>query len=136
MGRVVAHPHRIHVASERGAVTLWGTAAESEVRKLVRAVETMPGVVEVLNHIERREPAEPVESNSLKQARHETLLHWSPAARLVTGAAGAAVAIYGWKRTDRIGVSLSLLGTGLAAASTMKRNPHQCADLRSVRLLG
>jgi uncharacterized membrane protein len=124
MGRVVEHPHRIHVASERGSVTLWGAAAESEVRKLVHAVETMPGVIEVLNHIERREPAEPVESNSLKHAHHETLLDWSPAARLLAGAAGASIAVYGWRRKDRLGVSLSLLGAGLAAASTMKRNLH------------
>jgi uncharacterized membrane protein len=77
-----------------------------------------------LNHIERLEPAEPVESNPLKQAHHETLLHWSPAARLAAGVAGAGIAIYGWKRKDRLGVSLSLLGAGLSAASTMKRNLH------------
>src|SRR5215468_10074000 len=33
MGRIVAYPHRIHVASEDGTVTLWGAAAESEVCK-------------------------------------------------------------------------------------------------------
>jgi len=126
MGRIVAHPHRIHVASEGGTVTLWGAAAESEVRKLVRAVETMPGVVEILNHLERSEAAEPVaqDANFLKQAHQETLLQWSPAARLVAGVAGAGIAVYGWKRKDRLGVSLSFLGAGLAAASTMKRNLH------------
>jgi uncharacterized membrane protein len=126
MGRIVAHPHRIHVASEGGTVTLWGAAAEKEMRKLVRAVETMPGVVEILNHLERLEPAEPVaqDSNFLKQAHQETLLQWSPAARLVAGVSGAGIAVYGWKRKDRLGVSLSLLGAGLAAASTMKRNLH------------
>src|SRR5262249_1793224 len=126
MGRIVAHPHRIHVASERGTVSLWGAAAENEVRKLVHAVETMPGVVEILNHLERLEPAEPVakESNPLKQAHHETLLHWSPAARLVTGVAGASIAVYGWKSQDRLGVSLSSPGAALAAATTLKRNLH------------
>jgi uncharacterized membrane protein len=126
MGRIVAHPHRIHVASEGGTVTLWGAAAEKEMRKLVRAVETMAGVVEILNHLERLEPAEPVaeDSHFLKQAHQETLLQWSPAARLVAGVSGAGIAVYGWKRKDRLGVSLSLLGAGLAAASTMKRNLH------------
>jgi uncharacterized membrane protein len=126
MGRIVAQPHRIHVASENGAVTLWGAAAESDVRNLVHTVENMPGVVEILNHLERREPDDHdgQEFNSLKQAHRETLLHWSPAARLVAGIAGAGIAIYGWKRKDRLGVSLSFLGTGLAAASTMKRNLH------------
>jgi uncharacterized membrane protein len=126
MGRIVAHPHRIHVASEGGAVTLWGTAREPEIRKLIRAVEAMRGVTQILNHLEPNEQKEPIsrETNFLKQAHQETLLHLNPVARLVAGVAGASIAVYGWKRKDRLGVSLSLCGAGLAAASTMKRNLH------------
>lgn len=126
MGRIVARPHGIHVASERGAVTLWGTATVSEARKLIRAVENMPGVVEVLNHLEPDEVKPQVAGplNSVKQAHRETQLNLSPAARLAAGAAGAAVAAYGWKRKDSLGISLSVLGAGLAAVSTMKRNLH------------
>jgi uncharacterized membrane protein len=125
MGRVVGHPHRIHVASCDGAVTLWGTATDYEIRKLIHTVEAMPGVVEVLNHIEPREDQAPAaEPNVLQQARQETLLNWSPAARMIVGAAGSATAAYGWKRKDSLGVSLAVLGAGLAAASTMKRNVH------------
>lgn len=125
MGRIVAHPHRIHVASERGVVALWGVARESEIRNLIHALDTMPGVAEVLNHLEPDITKEPgSESISLKQAHQETLLAWSPAARLAAGAAGTAIAAYGWKRKDRLGVSLAFLGAGLAAASTMKRNLH------------
>jgi uncharacterized membrane protein len=86
----------------------------------------MPGVVEVLNHLEPGEAEPPVAaaSNTVKQAHRETLLNLSPAARLAAGVGGAAVAAYGWKRKDRLGISLSVLGAGLAAASTMKRNLH------------
>jgi uncharacterized membrane protein len=126
MGRIVARPHRIHVASEGGAVTLWGTTTESEARKLIRAVETMPGVVEVLNHLEPDEakPQAAGASNSVKEAHRETLLNLSPAVRLAAAVGGTAVAAYGWKRKDRLGISLSVLGVGLAAATTMKRNLH------------
>jgi uncharacterized membrane protein len=125
MGRIVAHPHRIHVASSDGAVTLWGTATDYEIRKLIHTVEAMAGVVEVLNHLEPREvQAPPVEPNALQQAHHEISLNWSPAARIVAGAAGSAAAAYGWKRKDSLGLSLALLGAGVAVASTMKKNLH------------
>jgi uncharacterized membrane protein/osmotically-inducible protein OsmY len=126
LGRTVAHPRGIHVVSDNGVVTLWGAAAEPEIRRLIRTVESMPGVAEVLNHLEPHEATEPAapESSSLRQARHETLLNWSPAARLCAGTAGAALAVYGWKRKDRLGLSLSALGVGMAAASTMEKNLH------------
>jgi uncharacterized membrane protein len=106
-------------------VTLWGTATENEIGKLIYMVKAVPGVAEVLNHLEPREvhnaPAEP---NVLQQAHRETLLNWSPAARMVVGAAGAAAAAYGCKRKDSLGLSLSLVGGGLAVASTLRRNVH------------
>lgn len=123
MGRIVTHPHRTHVASEGGVVTLWGVAKESEIRKLIYALHSMPGVAEVLNHLEP-DTDRGTESISLKQAHQETLLAWSPTARLAAGAAGTAIAAYGWKRKDRLGVFLAFLGAGLAVASTMKRNLH------------
>jgi len=94
-------------------------------------VESMPGVVEVLNHIEPHEANEAAaqESPTLKQAHHETMLNWSPAARVCAGTAGAALAVYGWKRRDPLGISLSLLGAGLAAASTLEKNVHSILAL-------
>jgi uncharacterized membrane protein/osmotically-inducible protein OsmY len=126
MGRIVLHPHRIHVASDDGVVTLWGSASEYEGRTLVHVVQAIAGVKEVMNHLEIHENSEPTmpEPNAYKQARRETLLGWSPSKRLLAGMAGTAAAIYGWKRKDSLGVCVSLLGAGLAAASTMERNVH------------
>jgi len=131
MGRIVAHPHGIHVVSDGGAVTLWGIAAEGEIRGLVHAVESMHGVTEVLNHLEPHEANEPAarESTVLKQARDETMLNWSPATRICVGTAGAALAVYGWKRKDPLGISLSMLGAGMAAASTLEKNIHSILAL-------
>jgi uncharacterized membrane protein len=94
--------------------------------RLSRGVKTIPGIREVINHIEIREGEETLarEISPFKQAREDTLLNWSPAKRLLAGMAGTAVAIYGLKRRDPVGVSISLLGAGLTAASTMKKNVH------------
>jgi uncharacterized membrane protein len=125
MGRIVAQPHKIHVVSDDGVVTLWGVASQEDTRRLVHAVQTMPGIRNVVNHLEIHEGNEPAPASSpFAHARRETLLNWSPSKRLAAGIAGTAAAIYGWKRKDALGVSVSLLGTGLAAASTMKRNVH------------
>lgn len=126
MGRIASHPRKIHVASDDGVVTLWGPASEDEMRKLAHVVQTMPGVKEVVNHLEVHEGNDPAtpEPSPFKHARQETLLNWSPSKRLLAGMAGTAAVIYGWRRKDRLGVSISLLGAGLAAASTLERNVH------------
>jgi uncharacterized membrane protein len=132
MGRVVAHPHKIHVVSDDGVVTLWGTATDEEALRLPRIVKNVPGVREVVNHLEAHEnkaekdekDAAPHEISVFKQARQETMLNWSPAQRLAAGIAGAAAVLYGLKRKDSLGVSISVLGAGLATASTLKKNVH------------
>jgi uncharacterized membrane protein len=126
MGRIVRHPHKIHVASDNGVVTLWGPASESEIRKLAHHVENMPGVRQVMNHLEPHEEIEPAaqEPSLYRKARRETLLNWSPAKRLIAGAAGTAAVLYGLRRNDRAGASLALVGAGLAAASASRKNVH------------
>jgi uncharacterized membrane protein len=126
MGRLVSHPHKIHVVSDDGVVTLWGTATEAETLRLSRCVKTIPGVREVINHLEIHEAEEAAapEISPFKQARQETLLNWSPTQRLLAGAAGTAAAIYGWRRKDPVGISISVLGAGLTTASTLKKNVH------------
>src|SRR5262245_1090161 len=39
--------------------------------------------------------------------------HWSPAARLLAGAAGGGLAVYGLKRRDALGAAVGSLGLGL-----------------------
>src|SRR5689334_13726156 len=35
MGRILSHPHKIHVASDRGTITLWGQSPVEEARELI-----------------------------------------------------------------------------------------------------
>ncbi len=127
MGRIVSRPHKIHVVSDDGVVTLWGPVSEVESRKLAHFAQTMPGVREVVNHLEIEEAANepgPAQPSPFQHAREATLLTWSPPQRLAAGIAGTAAAVYGLKRKDALGISISLLGAGLAATSTLKRNVH------------
>lgn len=126
IGRIVAHPHKVHVISDDGVVTLWGPVSQEESRRLATIARTMPGVREVINHLELREGGEPTiaEPNLFRRARQKTVLNWSPFERLLAAAAGTAACIYGLKRKDPMGLSISLLGTGLAATSMLKRNVH------------
>ncbi len=130
MGRIVSEPRKIHVASDGGTVTLWGLATENEANELVRTVEGMEGVNTVLDHLEAhaRVPAEH-EPDHYQRIRKQTLLNWSPAKRLLMGAAGSAAALYGMRRKDNVGLAISLLGTGLTATSMLERNPYSLLAL-------
>jgi uncharacterized membrane protein len=130
LGRIVSHPPDVHVASDHGTITLWGRAPNREIYAMVRTLGSMHGVREIRNHLEIHErPEAAADGNLFQRARHTTLHNWSPAKRAAVGTAGAAAAIYGWRRKDNLGVALSVLGSGLIAASAMKRNVHSVLAL-------
>jgi uncharacterized membrane protein len=131
MGRIVSCPHKIHVASDEGVVTLWGQASQDQAFQLARAVTGMRGVKDLRDHIEIRETeAEPPrQHDTLREARLATRLNWSPWRRLLTVVGGAAVAAYGWRRRDKLGFCLSAMGAGFAAQGWMKRNVYSVLAL-------
>jgi hypothetical protein len=55
LGRVVSHPHAIDVKATAGRVMLSGPIVQAEAKKLVRAVERVDGVREVVNALEEHE---------------------------------------------------------------------------------
>jgi len=131
LGRIVEQPHKIHVTSDDGVITLWGEANEHDARRLAHAVAAMPGVRGVHSHLEFHEPgaAAGKETDTFEHARHATLLRWSPAKRLLAGTAGAAAAVYGWRRKDGPGSLLALLGGALVAGSVSRKNVHSMLAL-------
>src|SRR5512146_263387 len=44
LGRLVEQPHKIHVTSDDGVITLWGEATEHDARRLAHAIAAMPGI--------------------------------------------------------------------------------------------
>ena len=121
MGRIVAHPRSIHVVCDRGIVTLWGMILGEELPRLIKAIEKVSGVTELVDHLEIVTPDElPTgQPDALRNARERVRLNWSPSKRLLVGAAGATLALQGWRRKDNI---LTLIGVGMMARSTMQNH--------------
>jgi uncharacterized membrane protein len=124
LGRAVSHPHAIDVESVDGIVTLRGPILQAEVPQLLRTVERVRGVREVINALEEHEEAGNVPS--LQGGKTPPGLQpdiwqrdWSPTTRLVVGTAGTALTGYGALRRDIPGVLLAAAGMGLVARAAM-----------------
>jgi BON domain len=121
MGRVVSHPHSITVTADNGRVTLSGPILTNEVEKMLICASSIPGVTGVENMLEPHEEAGDVPGLQGGHARHERseLLqeNWSPAARVIAGATGGALLLYGAKHPKVLGAAAGVLGAGLIARS-------------------
>jgi uncharacterized membrane protein len=120
LGRYVTHPHAIEVRAEGGRVTLAGPILADEVGGLLRAVSKVPGVTEIDDQLEPSPDADSIpalqggvrRSGDRFELRQE---HWSPTARLLVGAAGGGLAVFGARRRDALGATLSSLGLVMLA---------------------
>ncbi|HEU4509235.1 MAG TPA: BON domain-containing protein, partial [Pyrinomonadaceae bacterium] len=115
LGRVVSHPGAIHVTAQNGNVTLEGPLLSAEAPELLACVNRIQGVNEVTNNLELHD--EPGNHPALQGGRMREggrfeffQENWSPAARLVAGAAGASLAAYGGSRRDALGAGLGAAG--------------------------
>ena len=133
LGRVVSHPHAINVESADGRVTLCGPILQAEVNQLVRAVERVPGVREVVNQLEEHKtpgnvPA--LQGGSVPRPPQPDILQrqWAPTTRLLVCTGGTTLAGYGLSRRDVPGVLLAAAGMGLIARAT--------TNLQTRRLIG
>jgi uncharacterized membrane protein len=119
LGRVVSHPAAIDVrADAEGTVMLSGAIFQDEIPGLLRAVQGVPSVRRIENHLEPHSP----------ETTHPALLggprrlpaqldilqsHWSPTTRLLSGVTGAYVTAEGTRHTGIIGLLLKLTGIAL-----------------------
>jgi uncharacterized membrane protein len=117
LGRAVAHPHAIRVAAKEGEVTLKGPVLADEVEYLLKCISSVPGVKGVENKLEVYEEAGNVPDlqGGVARAGEGAALvgALSPTARLLVGAAGGALALYGARRRDAVGLGLEAVGLGL-----------------------
>jgi uncharacterized membrane protein len=141
LGRAVSHPHAIDVNAIDGRVMLSGPVLQAEVNQLLRAVERVDGVCEVVNTLdEYKEPGNvpALQGGSLPRPSRPDLLQrkWAPATRLLMSTAGVAAAGYGVSRRDAPGALLAVAGLGLVAQSAtnleMRRLTGIGAGRRSV----
>lgn len=120
LGRIASHPSAIETTAEAGKVILSGPILKDEVQELLRSVRSIKGVKEVENRLEPHD--EPGDNPALQGGgnrpddRMEFMQeHWSPTARLIAGATGAGLALYGGKRRDTVGAGVGAAGLLLLA---------------------
>jgi uncharacterized membrane protein len=102
LGTVVSHPGSIQVTAENGLVKLSGVVLAAEVDNLIKQVKSVRGVRDVVDELDVHTESGNVPglqgegSRRLSGARFELAQeNWSPAARFLTGAAGAGMMSYG-----------------------------------------
>ncbi|HJR63404.1 MAG TPA: SRPBCC family protein [Gemmatimonadaceae bacterium] len=122
LGRTVAHPSSVIATSENGIVTLSGPILAREADRLLAAVKRVRSVRDVVDQLDRREDAGHVpglQGGTERTGDRMELLqeNWAPAARLFTGLAGGAVALYGARRRGMVGAALGAAGAALLARS-------------------
>ncbi len=120
LGRVVSHPSAIQTSAEAGKVTLSGPILRHEVDELLRSVRSTKGVKEIEDRLEvHNEPGDnpALQGGRVRPGDRMEFMqeHWSPAARVVAGATGAGLALYGGKRRGILGTGLGAAGLLLAA---------------------
>jgi uncharacterized membrane protein len=119
LGRVASHPRAISVAARDGRVFLSGPIMASEVDDVVSAVRSVRGVTDVENELDVYADAGDVSAlqGRRRRPRRKSALgseRWTPTARVVAGATGSALAVYGARRKDALGVALGVAGLALA----------------------
>lgn len=138
MGRYCSHPHAVKVEVEDGRVVLTGQILEAELDDVLSVVEGTRGVASVAHDLEVFETAGTVPSlqggRSRDGARFELLQkNWTPAARLLTALAGGALAVYGARRRDPVGVTLTVAGAGLLARAATNLETKRLTGLGALR---
>ncbi|MFL5620650.1 MAG: SRPBCC family protein [Gemmatimonadaceae bacterium] len=125
LGRAASHPSAIDVNAEEGRVALRGPVLAREADDVVATVERVRGVKEVVDQLERHETAGDVPAlqgeSQPASSRFELLQeNWTPAARLVAGVTGGALAATCLRTEERrkpLSAAIGLAGAALAVRS-------------------
>ena len=126
LGRVTSHPHAIQVGAHEGHVVVSGVALSHESDAILRTIGKVPGVKSLEDHLDLHESAgrtPSLQGGVAREKRMELMQdHWSPAWRVLAGAAGAGLALAGWIRGGLAGLALGGVGGGLAARAAANRD--------------
>ena len=143
LGRMASHPSSIQVAAREGRIVLSGPILGHEVDDLIACVQRVPGVNYVENQLEVHKDAGNVPGLQGGKRRYGERLdllqeNWSPTTRLLAGAAGGALTVYGLSRRDPFSLGIGAIGIGLLARGVtnleMKRLIGLGASRRAVEI--
>jgi uncharacterized membrane protein len=119
MGHYCSHPHAIAVTVCEGVVELRGPVLAEEATDVVRQARLVPGVVDLVDSLERHEVAGAIPSlqGPRNRPRHGLArTRWPPAIRWGLGAAGVALGVTALRRRGPAGAALA----GLGAAALLR----------------
>lgn len=118
LGHLVKHPSTLEIGVDDGVVTLRGPVLADEEDELLDAISDIRGVREIKNRLMIYESPEEAQIHSidgeLEGGNHDGA-RGNRAARVMTGTAGAALALLGLRLQSRAGQSVAMLGLGLLA---------------------
>lgn len=118
LNHLVKHPSTLEISVQDGVVTLRGPVLAEEEDELLDAISDIRGVREIKNRLMIYDSPEEAQIDSI-EADLEGGTHagggGSRAARVMTGTAGAALALLGLRLQNRAGQSVAMLGLGLLA---------------------
>jgi CBS domain-containing protein/uncharacterized protein YwbE len=118
LGRATSHPHAIRVRAENGCVTLDGNVLTPEVRNVISAVRSVPGVREVQDHLHAYESGDHVpdlQGGRPRQGQRSELMqsNWSPATRFLASAVGGGLVLYGMRAAGPVAKATASVGACL-----------------------
>lgn len=131
LGRVVSHPRAVTVTAYEGRVVLSGSILKNEMESLLLEAASVPGVAAVEDQLDIHATAESVpalQGSGRTRCSERRSGEWPPAARLLVGAAGGLLTVYGRRRGGALGTAMGMAGVGLmtrgaAAASVFPAKP-------------
>lgn len=108
LGRVVSHPHAIHVSVQEGRISLSGLTLVNELEELVYALRSVPGVQSIENRLEVHKSEENIPSLQAGIPRRGQKIDlfqasWSPATRFLVGSSALSLLYLGSRRKDYLG---------------------------------
>jgi len=129
LGHYCAHPGSIEVTATNGRVTLTGVILASEVHRLVRTVRRVRGVRAVESRLEVHERPDDVpglQGGIARTGERPELLQssWSPTARVLAGAAGAAFLASTSARRSLLARLVGVAAMGLLARAVTNVDPR------------
>ena len=123
LGRLVSHPHGLHVAARSGRVTLSGPILSREAGAALRCARQVHGVTEVEDRMTRYDSAGRIPALQGGVARpgparwEFAQQSWAPSARVLAGAIGALLLARAFVRRGPLAALMGLAGGGLLARS-------------------
>ncbi|MGH9338394.1 MAG: BON domain-containing protein [Acidobacteriota bacterium] len=126
IGRYVSHPGAIEVHVNQGLVSLSGPVLEREVGDLLSSVSSVRGVQQVENRLQIHEHPGDVPALQGPGKRPGERLpfmqeNWSPTTRVLMGAAGGALAVYGYTRRNLSCLFAGTVGAGMLARAVTNK---------------